>query len=158
MVSSSIAPGARSGNPKWLSMVQSSPLKTIHPDPSKIQALQDLPTPDFPVKLQSFLGLINYLQPFIPGIANRTTFLHIVQFAKWDWNPLTGAAFQNLKAWICHKLLNTTLTYHDHSKPVIVQTDASEYGLCTTHIQSGWPITFASNTLTDIKTHYTSIE
>ena len=30
-------------------------------DPSKIQALQDLPNPDSQAKLQSFLGLINYL-------------------------------------------------------------------------------------------------
>ena len=30
-------------------------------DPSKIQALQDLPTPNFQAKLQSFVGLINYL-------------------------------------------------------------------------------------------------
>ena len=33
-------------------------------DPTKIQALQDLPAPDLQTKLQSFLGLINYLQPF----------------------------------------------------------------------------------------------
>ena len=37
------------------------------PDPSKIQSLQDLPVPNSQTKLQSFLGLINYLQPFIPA-------------------------------------------------------------------------------------------
>ena len=36
-------------------------------DPIKIPTLQDLPTPNYQVKLQSFLGLINYLQPFMPG-------------------------------------------------------------------------------------------
>ena len=30
-------------------------------DPAEIQALQDLPTPNSQTKLQSFLGLINYL-------------------------------------------------------------------------------------------------
>ena len=35
--------------------------KGMKPDLTKIQALQDLPTPDSPAKLQSFLGLINYL-------------------------------------------------------------------------------------------------
>ena len=44
-------------------------------DPTKIQALQDLPAPDSQTKLQSFLGLINYLQPFIPGLSNKTAFL-----------------------------------------------------------------------------------
>ena len=104
--------------------------KGMWPDPSKIQALQDLPTPNSSVKLQSFLGLINYLQPFIPGLSKKTTFL-CEQFAEWDWNPLMGAAFQHLKVWICQTLLNTTLMYYDCSKPVIVQTDASEYGLGT---------------------------
>ena len=57
-------------------------------DLSKIQALQDLPTPDSQAKHQSFLGLINYLQPFIPGLSPKTTFLH-EQLAQWDWNPST---------------------------------------------------------------------
>ena len=71
------------------------------PDPSKFQALQDLP------KLQSFLGLMNYLQPFIPGLSAKTTFLH-EQLVEWGWNPSTDAAFQHLIAWICQTLLNAT--------------------------------------------------
>ena len=40
----------------------------------------------------------------------------------------------------------------DCSKPVIVQTDASEYGLGAALLQS------ASQTLTDMETHYAKIE
>ena len=47
----------------------------MQPDPTKIQALQDLPAPDLQTKLQSFLSLINYLQPFLPGLSNKTVFL-----------------------------------------------------------------------------------
>ena len=69
------------------------------------------------------------------------------------------ATFQHLKAWICHTLLNTTLTYYDRrTKPVIVQTNASEYGLCATLIQSGQPIPFASKTLANVKTCYANIK
>ena len=127
------------------------------PDPSKIQALQDLPTPNSQAKLQSFLGLINYLQPFIPGLSAKTTFLH-EQLAEWDWNPFTDAAFWHLKAWICQTLLSATLAYYNRSEPVVVCTDASEYGLGATLLQSGCPIAFASKTLTDIETHYVNIE
>ena len=67
------------------------------PDPSKIQTLQDLPTPNSQVKLQSFLGLINYLQPFISSHSTKTTFLH-EPLAKWDLNPLMDATFQCLKS------------------------------------------------------------
>ena len=82
------------------------------PDPSKIQALHDLPTPNSPVKIQSFLGLINYLQPFIPGLSDKTMFLQ-EQLTEWDWNPLMDTAFQCLKAWICQTLLSTTLVNYD---------------------------------------------
>ena len=66
-------------------------------DLSKIQALQDLSTPDSQAKLQSFLGLINYMQPFIPSLSAKITFL-CEQLTKWDWNPSTDEAFQCLKA------------------------------------------------------------
>ena len=45
-------------------------------DPQKVQALQDLPTPHTQKELQSFLGLINYLRPFLPDIAHKA---HISQ-------------------------------------------------------------------------------
>ena len=49
--------------------------KWIKPDPTKIQAIQDLPTSKNQTKLQSFLGLINNLQPFIPGLSSKINFL-----------------------------------------------------------------------------------
>ena len=73
-------------------------------------------------------------------------------------NPSTDAAFQHLKAWICQTLLNATLAYYDQSKPVVVQMDASKYGLWATLIQSGHIIAFASRTLTDVGTYHANIE
>ena len=66
--------------------------KGMKPDPKKVQALQDLPTPHTQKELQSFLGLINYLQPFLPDIAHKTTFLR-EQVSNWDWTPPTDASF-----------------------------------------------------------------
>ena len=83
----------------------------IKPDPMKIQALQDLPTPQTQKQLQLFLGLVNYLQPFLPGIGSKTTFL-CKQISQWDWNLSTDNSFQKLKQWICNTLLKTTLTYY----------------------------------------------
>ena len=80
------------------------------------------------------------------------------QLAKWDWNLSTDAAFQHLKTVICQTLLSVTLAYYNRSKSVVVQTDASEYGLGAALIQSGCPIAFTSKTLTDIETHYANIE
>ena len=129
----------------------------MQPDTSKIQTLQDLPTPNSQAKCQSFLGLKNYLQPFIPGLSAKTMFL-CEQLAKWDWNPSTDTAFQCLKVWICKTLLSATLAYYNRSKPVVVQTDASKYGPRATLLQSGHPIAFSSKTLTDVETCYVNIE
>ena len=73
--------------------------KGMKPDPIKTQALQDLLTPQNQKQVQSCLGLVNYLQPFLPDIASKTTFLR-EQVSKWDWTPSTDSAFQQLKQWI----------------------------------------------------------
>ena len=66
--------------------------------------------------------------------------------------------FQDLKTWICQALLNIMLVCYDCSKPIIVQTNASEYGLSIALIQCSRPVAFVSKTLTDIETHYTNIK
>ena len=65
----------------------------MKPKPIKVQALQDLSTPQNQKQLQLCLGLVNYLQPFLPDITTQTTFL-CEQVSKWDWNPSTDIAFQ----------------------------------------------------------------
>ena len=55
-------------------------------------------------------------------------------------------------------LLKTTLAYYDCTQPLVLQNDASEYGLGTALIQNNRPIAFASKTLTDVETRYVNIE
>ena len=71
---------------------------------------------------------------------------------------MTAALFQCLKAWICQAVLKVTLAYYDRSKPVVVQTDTSEYGVGAALLQGGQPIAFASKTRTDVETFYANIE
>ena len=129
----------------------------MKPDPIKIQALQDLPAPQTQKQLHSFLELVNYLQPFLPCIASKTTFLW-EQISQWDWNPSTDNSFQKLKQWICNTLLKTTLTYYDTDQPLTFHTDASKYGLGAALLQNNKPIAFASKTLTNVETCYANIE
>ena len=55
-------------------------------------------------------------------------------------------------------LLRTTLAYYDHTQPLVLQTDGSEYGLGTALIQNNRSIAFASKTLTDMETRYANID
>ena len=129
----------------------------MKPDPKKVQALQDLRTPQTQKELQSFLSLINYLQPFLPDLSHKTTFLR-EQVNNWDWTPSTDTSFHFLKQRIYNTLLKTTLAYYDHTKPVEVHTDASKYGLGAALIQKNKPVAFASKTLTAMESRYANIE
>ena len=129
----------------------------MKPDPVKIHALQDLPTHGNHKQLQSFVGLINYLQSFLPYLASKTTFLR-EQISHWNCKSSTEATFHKLKEWICNTLLRTTHAYFDHTKPVVIQTHGSEYGLGAALLQYGRPIAFASKTITDVETQYTNTE
>ena len=129
----------------------------MRPDPTQVHALQDLPAQQKSKQLQSFLSLINYLQPYLPDLTSKTTFLR-EQVTNWNWNPFTNQAFHPLKSWICNMLLRTTLAYYDHTQPLVLQTDGSEYGLSAALIQNNRPIAFASKTLTNVETRYANIE
>ena len=122
----------------------------MKPDPKKVQALQDLPIPQTQKELQSFPGLINYLQPFLLDLSHKTTFFR-EQVSNWDWRPSTDTSFHHLKQWICNTLLKTTLAYYDCTKPIEVHTDASEYEIGAALIQHNKPVAFASKTLTPVE-------
>ena len=44
----------------------------IHPSPRKVQAIQEVPVPENPTDLKSFLGLMNYYRRFVPDMATLT--------------------------------------------------------------------------------------
>ena len=127
------------------------------PDPAKVTSFARHSCPQNSKHLQSFLGLINYLQPFLSDLASKTTFLR-QQVTNWDWNPSTNHVFHHLKSWVCKMLLRTTLAYYDHTQPLVLQTDASEYGLGAALLQNNRPIAVASKTPTDVKTRSANIE
>ena len=108
-------------------------------------------------QFQSFLGLISYLQLFLPDLASKTRFFW-EQVSHCHWKPSTDAAFHWLKQLICNSLLKIILTYFIPTKCMVIQTNVSEYGLGVGLIQDRRHITFAPKTQTDVKTRYANIE
>ena len=43
-----------------------------HPDPKKVDAVHQMPSPDTPSQLQQFLEMVTYLPPFIPSLSTHT--------------------------------------------------------------------------------------
>ena len=60
-------------------------------DLERASAIKDMPTPENVSALQSFLGLANYYQVFIPNMHNlRAPLNELVKKDKdWDWTPFS---------------------------------------------------------------------
>ena len=71
-------------------------------DPKKIQGILEMPASQDATQLQSFLGMVNFMHPFIPHLAEHTTPLRVLltKNAVFYWDSSTHAAFQKLKSLI----------------------------------------------------------
>ena len=67
----------------------------VHPDPAKVKAVRDLPSPTNVLELQQFLGLITYLSPFIPHLSQRSSNLRELLKANTEfaWSPSHQAPY-----------------------------------------------------------------
>lgn len=129
----------------------------VHPDPAKVQAIQDIATPSNASQLKSFLGLITYLSSYIPHLSEQTASLRMLlrQDAEFDWLPCHQKAFENLKRIIENA---SALSFFDPKKPVVLQADASKEALGAALLQDNRVIAFASKSLTDTEKRYANIE
>ena len=58
--------------------------KGVKPDPMKLEAIQNLQLPRTKHELQSFLGMINYISKYTPGVNGINTILmHSIQQKHW---------------------------------------------------------------------------
>ena len=124
-----------------------------HPDPSKVSAIKEMPAPQNKGELQSFLGMVTYLSPFIPQLSSHTATLRglLKTNVEYSWNATYQVTFDKLKSLVCE---DTALRYFNMKKPVTIQVDASGKGLGATLIQDDGPVTFASKALTPTEQHY----
>jgi hypothetical protein len=129
----------------------------IQPDPEKIQAILEWPTPKNVKDIQSFLGTINFNRRFISGFS--TLAMPMTKLTKketnFEWGQEQRKAFEDLKA-ACTKapVLRTFQT----GLPIRIETDASDMatGGCLLQQNDGkWhPIAYHSRKLTDPEQNY----
>ena len=132
--------------------------KGYSPDPEKIQCISKMTPPQMKQELQSFLSAVNYLQTFIPHLSSNTEPLWaLLKKNCFTWDENSKTCFQKIKT-LLQKALLRSLRYHDQSKLVTLQCDASLKGLGACIIQDGKPIAFTSKSLTNTETHYANIE
>ena len=100
----------------------------LQPLASKVQAIQDAPTPKDVSQPRSFLEMLNYYGRFLPNLATLLSPLYeLLQSSKrWSWEEHQDRSFQEAK-----KLLATSdvLTNYNPRKPLVLSCDASPYGV-----------------------------
>ena len=139
----------------------------ISPDPSKVSAVKEYPTPKDLHDVRSFLGLASYYRKFIPAYSQIAAPLHALtkgyprkgKRIKIEWAENEERAFQELKEALTY---NVTLMYPDFQKPFLLTCDASDtsIGGCLSQLDDEGrdrPITFYSKKLLDAETRYDAI-
>lgn len=133
----------------------------LKPNNDKITAVLNYPLPKTTTEIKSFLGLIGYYRRFIKDFARIT-------------QPLTACLKKRNKIVIdqkyidafekCKELLTNAplLQFPDHTKPFILTTDASNVALGAVLSQGpigqDKPVAYASRTLSDTESRYSTIE
>lgn len=135
-------------------VITSSGLK---PDSTKIEACVNVEAPKTRGELETFLGMVTYLQKFAPNLAEITSPLRMLlkKDVEFVWDQPQSDAFSKVKQVITQ---SPVLAYFDPKKPVYIECDASMNGVGAAIMQDGQPVAYASKTLTQTERNYANIE
>lgn len=133
----------------------------LKPNQDKIKAVLNFPIPKTQKDIKTFLGLVGYYRKFIKDFAKLT-------------KPMTSCLKKNRKVEHtseflesfnkCKQILTNDpiLQFPDFDQPFILTTDASDFALGAVLSQGkiGFdkPVAYASRTLSDTETRYSTIE
>ena len=99
----------------------------LHPTQEKVEAVQNAPTPKNVSELKLYLGLLSYYAKFLPNLATVIAPLYQLLQAgtKWQWTKGEQNAFVPSK----NLLSSQVLAHYDSTLPLVLECDASPYGL-----------------------------
>lgn len=124
----------------------------IETDPRKLQAIHDWKVPQNKKDVQSLLGFANFYREFIPRYSEITVPLSDISrpTAEWVWTRQHTEAFEELRARFEDPQV---LAPHDPTRPVEIETDASERAFAGIIMQEGAeglrPVAYFSRKFTD---------
>jgi len=100
----------------------------IKMDPIKVEAVTQWPTPESVHDIQIFLGFANFYRRFIRGYSRTIAAITklLKKGVKFRWDTAAEKAFQDLK-----RAFSTApiLRHFDPSRPLILETDASDFAM-----------------------------
>ena len=131
--------------------------KGLEVDPNKIKAVKEFPCPGNVSQLRSFLGIVNFLAKFLPNLSDVLYPLHnlLKKETPWNWSTEQDKSFEQVKQLIVD---HAVLSFYDPNKELLLECDASDYGLGIVLMQEDKPIAFASRSLSPSERNYAQIE
>ena len=134
----------------------------IRPQTDKIEAIQKMPLPKDQKELRSFLGMVNYYDRFVPGLATKCATLNdlLHKDKKWHWTKKHSQTVEVIKEALVSV---DTLTHYDPNLPITLACDASTVGVgaVISHTFPDGkekPIAYASRKLTKAEKNYAQIQ
>ena len=91
--------------------------QSIQPEPQKVRALTEMPLLKNKKELMAFLGIINYLNKFSPGMLEVCQPLRKLMSSKmtWTWNASYQQLFDKAKSLIKAEMC---MKFYDDTKPL----------------------------------------
>ena len=121
-----------------------------------------MPEPQNQSELRSFLGMVQYYDRFVPGLATNCAVLNdlLQKNSKWNWTSEHTGAIETVKASLTSA---DTLTHYDPSLLLSLACDASPVGIGAVifHTFPGGtekPVAYASRKLTAAEQKYAQIQ
>jgi len=134
----------------------------VKPDPRKVSAVSDSPSPSSIKELKHFLGLTNYYRKFICSYASIADPLYKLlkgNKKSFQWTTACQQAFDALKAKFT---TSPILGYPDFTRPFVLYSDASDcaIGAVLSQLQNSQEtvICYWSRQLTKPERNYSTIE
>jgi hypothetical protein len=136
----------------------------VKPDPARTKEITSLTAPESKKKLMSFLGMVQYLSPYIQHLSDLTAPLRNLLKKETDfvWTATHQNAFNKIKDTVSNA---TTLNFFYPQFQTILEVDSSKEGLGAALIQIDPEepnkeriVAFASKALSEVETQYANIE
>jgi hypothetical protein len=129
--------------------------KGLHADTDKMAKIREWNTPRNFNDVQRFLGLVQYLAHFLPGVTAYTSPLASIteNGTPFSWRPIHAKCFQTIKAMCCQTSILRPIK-HRKDEPIWIICDTSAYGIGAMYGQGPtWqtcrPVGFMSKNFTD---------
>ena len=125
----------------------------------EVRAINEMPAPSDKKGVERLLGTVSYLGKFIPNLATVIESIRILlrKDIEFEWSYEQDQAFKEIKA-ILTKDEGPVLRFFDERKPVRFSRDASPTGLGAVLLQGGFPVAYASRSLTEAEPRYAKID